>query len=581
MALEEYWRKRKFEKTPEPKGEVKVTGKSRFVVHDHYAEKAGHHHDFRLEMEGVLKSWAIPKLVPEEKGIKRLAISVEDHPVCLAPSTKVITPEGEKSIKGRFPEVLSYNFGTNRVEFKKVVASKKQSTNDNECLTIYFHQGKSLKTLKCTITHEIFTPEGKKLVRELKKGDFILVLKECFQKKKKELLLGMLLGDATLTTTEYSNTASLSFTHSIDQKDYLFLKCKLLGLKFSFQKFAPKVQKIKKYIAHFKESIRATSKSYPFLYDYYLLCYKNHRKTLTKEWLDQLSEISLAYFYLDDGSILKDKGRIHAIELATQGYSKKEQLMLKETLEKKFGLKANIYKANCGSGWRLRISSVKKFFELIYPWIPPKIMEYKLGKYCPKCGKLITNFRTKICPNCLLAYLRELNYPSYGEYSRFRYLYKNPGPAPKTFQNYFGTWENAIRLAKENKLIISEKIGSRVKEIENEKMIKSVGLAKIREIRKGWNRKRKNSYDIQVEKTNNYFANSVLVGNSYINFKGIIPKGEYGAGEVKIFDKGNYKLIEKDENKIVFELKGKKLKGVYTLVKLKGKKNQWLIFKTK
>jgi len=40
-------------------------------------------------------------------------------------------------------------------------------------------------------------------------------------------------------------------------------------------------------------------------------------------------------------------------------------------------------------------------------------------------------------------------------------------------------------------------------------------------------------------------------------------------------------LIEKDENKIVFELKGRKLKGVYTLVKLKGRKNQWLIFKTK
>jgi len=81
MALEEYWRKRKFEKTPEPKGKVKATGKNRFVVHDHYAEKAGHHHDFRLEMGGVLKSWAIPKLVPEKKGVKRLALQTEDHPI--------------------------------------------------------------------------------------------------------------------------------------------------------------------------------------------------------------------------------------------------------------------------------------------------------------------------------------------------------------------------------------------------------------------------------------------------------------------------------------------------------------------
>jgi bifunctional non-homologous end joining protein LigD len=94
MALEEYWRKRKFEKTPEPKGEIKITGKSRFVVHDHYAEKAGHHHDFRLEMEGVLKSWAVPKLMPEEKGIKRLAVQVEDHPIEYI-DFKGIIPKGE------------------------------------------------------------------------------------------------------------------------------------------------------------------------------------------------------------------------------------------------------------------------------------------------------------------------------------------------------------------------------------------------------------------------------------------------------------------------------------------------------
>jgi bifunctional non-homologous end joining protein LigD len=81
MPLKEYWEKRTFEKTREPKGKIKVTGKSRFVIHDHYAQKAGHHHDFRLEMEGVLKSWAIPKLIPEKEGIKRLAVKVEDHPI--------------------------------------------------------------------------------------------------------------------------------------------------------------------------------------------------------------------------------------------------------------------------------------------------------------------------------------------------------------------------------------------------------------------------------------------------------------------------------------------------------------------
>ncbi len=96
MGLTEYKRKRNFEKTAEPAGTKplprKVKGASRFVIQKHAARRL--HYDFRLEMDGVLKSWALPKGLPWKRGEKHLAVEVEDHPIEYEQFEGII-PEGQ------------------------------------------------------------------------------------------------------------------------------------------------------------------------------------------------------------------------------------------------------------------------------------------------------------------------------------------------------------------------------------------------------------------------------------------------------------------------------------------------------
>lgn len=147
MALKDYQNKRKFDETTEPKGKAKKSKDQLiFVIQRHAASRL--HYDFRLEMEGILKSWAVPKGPSLDPKDKRLAMMVEDHPY------------DYKDFEGNIPEG---NYGAGQVEvwdsgtYEPLDENSKLS--DEKELLKELHAG-SLK----------FVLHGKKL-----KGEFALV----------------------------------------------------------------------------------------------------------------------------------------------------------------------------------------------------------------------------------------------------------------------------------------------------------------------------------------------------------------------------------------------------------------------
>jgi bifunctional non-homologous end joining protein LigD len=148
MSLKKYNEKRKFDETPEPKGGKAETEELRFVIQKHDASHL--HYDFRLEMDGVLKSWAVPKGPSTDPEIKRLAMAVEDHPYDYRTFEGII-PGGNYGAG----TVIVWDEGT-YTPLDKTLKDKKSRERE---LLKELHQG-NLK----------FTLKGKKL-----KGEFALV----------------------------------------------------------------------------------------------------------------------------------------------------------------------------------------------------------------------------------------------------------------------------------------------------------------------------------------------------------------------------------------------------------------------
>jgi len=495
LSLKKYWRKRNFEETTEPKGDVRMSEGNIYVIQKHAATHL--HYDLRLEMDGVLKSWAIPKEPPSALGVRRLAVQVEDHPVeyanfegCFEFYTKIITDKGPVNIgeivnKKVRVRVLSYNLTTDQIEWKPIVRwFKNGRTKDFIRIRVPGQHG-GRRIITVSPNHMIYTPAGLRPAGVLKVGDAVLIPGMRWSDEQMQILLGTILGDAHLERPSDTYVPHYELTHAGSQISYL---------EFVRDQLVPKAR-IRKRKSSDSYSFRFTDVS---LLDLYQRFYNEGKKAVTKEVLSTLDEHGLAIWYMDDGYLAQSR----YVELCTHGFTKEENNLIADFLNDEWQLEAKVYyqkpRKKSGGGYFIHLS--------------------KFGSM--RFLTLINNF-----------VLKELRYKTYIRRYRSEWRGERGG-------------QNVVPA----RIVALEKAGS--------KQIRS-----------------QQRYDIRVQDNNNYFAGSMLVSNS-------IPEGYYGAGTVEIWDRGTYKLIERKEDKLIVEINGKKLKGIYVLLRFRDQKN-WLFFKKK
>lgn len=191
-------------------------------------------------------------------------------------------------------------------------------------------------------------------------------------KKQRSIIIGLMLGDGHLESSNNGQTYRLKVEHSIRQKDYINWLYRELG-NIIYQ--GPKIR-IKKLNGKSFLSIYFVTYSLGSLRFYAHQFYRNGKKVIPKLIKKLLNPLSLAVWFMDDGS--KKSSKHNAYIIHTTGFSKKDLLKASNVLQEKFKITANIHKQYDKFGLYIGSESAHKFKKLIINHIIPS-MRYKLG----------------------------------------------------------------------------------------------------------------------------------------------------------------------------------------------------------
>lgn len=297
---------------------------------------------------------------------------------CLHYNMRINTDIGQMKIgvivnQRKKVKILSYNEKLNINEFKEIKTYFKYPQRDILYNISIGHRGKGNrpKHIYCTENHHFYTQRGWIKTNELKKTDLLYHRTDKISYEQEQVILGTLLGDSSIRVIQ--NCKFLSFVHSVKQSEYFDYKKNLLGNLMIETTRAR---------GGFKGSAvtrRAYSISTLSLNEILSLCLIGAKRTITKRWGIKLSPISLAFWYMDDGSIQNrlEKTQKPTATLATNRYSFDECKILSEMLLNKFNIHSNINGTKKGYVLKLTTNGSEIFFSLIAPYVCSS-MKYKL-----------------------------------------------------------------------------------------------------------------------------------------------------------------------------------------------------------
>lgn len=312
-------------------------------------------------------------------------VSRTDQERCLFAKTKVRTNEGDieisKIVNAKLPvKVLSLNpDGT--LSYKKILDYQKFENKDDVLTITYPYAIDVARTnsIVCTPDHRLLTQRGYVPAKDLTPKDSLLIVEECYGEDSFGAIYGMLLGDSHIYEDKrYNGKLRVVATNGEAQLPYLEYKRNCFNGEGSICDAGKGTYGKDKTVFHWNLPVdgfisQAIRKDF----------FKNGKKEITKEVIEKINEVGLAFWYMDDGNLSyrEDANHRPSIRLSTQGFSKEENELLCDMLNNKFNISCHIVeerRENKPIYYHLYIdvNGTHEFLKIISPYMH-KSMAYK------------------------------------------------------------------------------------------------------------------------------------------------------------------------------------------------------------